>query len=140
MLKGFRDFITRGNVVDLAVGVITGALFSKIVTALVDGILNPLIGLIIGKPSFDSLNIVLKAGTSSTCAAGATGCTPDTVLALGGFLAALLNFLLTAAAVYFFIVLPVNKMNQKLLPAKPKEPAEDVKLLTEIRDLLSQRS
>jgi len=120
MIKGFRDFISRGNVIDLAVGVIIGSLFSAIVTALVENIMNPLIAAIFGQPNFDDvLAITLR----------------DSQIRIGVVLTAIVNFLLTAIAVYFFIVVPMNKLKSKEEQA-PAAPAEDVALLTEIRDLL----
>ena len=94
MLKGFRDFILRGNVVDLAVAVIIGAAFSKIVSSLVGDVLNPLIAAVIGKPDFSS--IVIHAGSG--------------VVKVGNFLNEVISFLIVATVVYFFIVLPLNTL------------------------------
>ena len=94
MLKGFRDFILRGNVVDLAVAVIIGAAFSKIVSSLVGDVLNPLIAAVIGKPDFSY--IVIHAGSG--------------VVKVGNFLNEVISFLIVATVVYFFIVLPLNTL------------------------------
>lgn len=94
MLKGFRDFILRGNVIDLAVAVIIGGAFSAITKSLVDDVIMPLIAAVVGKPDFSSL--VFTVGT--------------TPIKYGSFLTACINFLLIAAVVYFFLVLPVQKL------------------------------
>jgi large conductance mechanosensitive channel len=123
MLDGFKKFIARGNVVDLAVGVIIGGLFTQIVNALVNGVINPLIAALFGKPNFDNvLAFTLNGSTVS----------------VGVVITAVVNFLLTAAAVYCLIVVPINKLNDRRKTGKA--PAEEapahVQLLTEIRDLL----
>jgi large conductance mechanosensitive channel len=119
MLKGFRDFVLRGNVIDLAVGVIIGAAFGAVVTSLVENILMPLIGAIFGQPDFSA--IVLGP------------------LKIGLFMNALVSFLLIAIAVYFFIIVPMNAATARL--KKPEEtpaPAltDEAKLLIEIRDMM----
>ena len=107
MLDGFKKFILRGNVVDMAVGIVIGAAFGGVVTGLVKSFIEPLIALVAGKPDFTSL--VAMVGT--------------TPFPYGVFLTALVNFLLIAAAVYFFVVLPVNalvaRMNRGEKPADP---------------------
>jgi large conductance mechanosensitive channel len=118
MLKGFRDFIWRGNVIDLAVGIIIGAAFSAIVGSLVADVLTPLIGAVFGKPDFSAI---------------ALG-----PIMLGKFLNAVVSFLMVAATVYFFIVVPMNKLMKKKEVAPPA-PTREEKLLTEIRDLLARR-
>lgn len=92
MFKGFREFILRGNVVDLAVGVVMGAAFGAVVTALVKDLITPLIAAIVGKPDFSSLGF--DVGT--------------THFPVGDFINAIVAFLLVAAAIYFFVVLPLN--------------------------------
>jgi large conductance mechanosensitive channel len=104
MFKGFRDFVLRGNVVDLAVAVILGAAFNAIVTALVGDILNPLIAATVGKPDFSAL--VLEIGTGH--------------IKVGSFLNAVIGFLIVATVVYFFVVLPLNALQNRL-----KKPADD---------------
>ncbi len=107
MLKGFRDFILRGNVMDLAVAVIIGAAFTAIVTALTTDIINPLLGAVIGKPSFDYLVAHLHGG----------------VIEYGKFLTAVVNFLLIAAVVYFFLVVPTQYLLKRFNPPKAEPPS-----------------
>jgi large conductance mechanosensitive channel len=106
VLKGFRDFILRGNVVDLAVAVVVGAAFTAIVNALVTDIINPLIAAIVQKPDFSYLVVTLHGGK----------------IKYGDFLNALISFLLIAASVYFFFVLPLNALLRRLHPAKAAAP------------------
>ena len=105
MLKGFRDFILRGNVVDLAVAVILGAAFNAIVTSLVGDVLNPLIAATIGKPDFSSVALTIGSGQ----------------IKIGSFLNAAVSFLIVASVVYFAIVLPLNHIMARL--KKPEAPA-----------------
>lgn len=105
MLKGFRDFILRGNVVDLAVAVILGAAFNAIVTSLVGDVLNPLIAATVGKPDFS--HVILQVGGGQ--------------IKVGNFLNAAVSFLIVASVVYFAIVLPVNALLTRL--KKPVAPA-----------------
>ncbi len=127
MIKGFKDFISRGNAVDLAVGVIIGAAFKNIVDALVDGIINPLIAAVIGKPDFSDAFILTLNGTN---------------VKFGVLITAVINFLLMAFAIYLCIVVPMNKL-AALRTAKEKaekdaapKVSDEVQLLTEIRDAL----
>ncbi|HEX3473042.1 MAG TPA: large conductance mechanosensitive channel protein MscL [Silvibacterium sp.] len=106
MLKGFRDFILRGNVVDLAVAVVIGAAFSAIVNSLVTDLINPLIAAAFKKPDFSYLVLNLNGGH----------------IRYGNFLNALIQFLLVATAVYFFVVLPLNTLLAKLKPAAAAPP------------------
>ncbi|TDO45797.1 large conductance mechanosensitive channel [Kribbella sp. VKM Ac-2527] len=128
MLKGFKEFIMRGNVVDLAVAVVIGAAFGQIVTALVEGLINPLIAAIFGEPDVTGVgNFEINNADFS----------------IGLVLQALINFLFIAAAIYFFIVLPINKLNERRARGQEPEPEElttDQQLLTEIRDSLRTRS
>ena len=107
MLDGFKKFILRGNVVDMAVGIVIGAAFGGVVTALVKSLIEPIIALVAGKPDFSSL--AFKIG--------------DTPFPYGVFVTALVNFLLVAAAIYFFVVTPVNalvaRMNRGEAPPDP---------------------
>jgi len=97
-MKGFRAFILRGNVVDLAVGVVMGAAFGTVVTALVKDFLTPLIAAVAGKPDFSALGFDING----------------TKFPIGDFINALISFLLIAAAVYFFVVLPVNTLMARI--------------------------
>ena len=121
-MAGFKDFVLRGNVVDLAVGVIIGAAFGGIVDSMVKDVITPVIGFVGGQPDFSAL----KIGP----------------VALGNFLNAVISFLIKAAVVYFLIVKPFTALIHHLYPpAKPGDPppSPEVKILTEIRDLLKAR-
>jgi large conductance mechanosensitive channel len=122
MFQGFRNFIARGNVIDLAVGIIIGAAFTAIVDSLVKDILTPIIGLAGGQPDFSAI----KPGG----------------IGLGNFVNSLIAFLLKAAALYYFIVLPFNRFAAKLVaaPSPPPIPSTTDALLTEIRDLLKRQT
>ncbi len=106
MFKGFRDFILRGNVMDLAVAVIIGAAFTAIVTSLTDNIINPLLGAFIGKPNFDYLVANVHGGE----------------VHYGTFLTAVVNFLILAAVVYFFLVLPTQYLLKNSTHRPPSRP------------------
>jgi large conductance mechanosensitive channel len=111
MLKGFRDFILRGNVVDLAVAVILGAAFNAIVASLVGDVLNPLIAATIGKPDFST--VILHVGGGQ--------------IKVGNFLNALVSFIIVASVVYFAIVLPMNVISARMKkPGPPPEPTTKV--------------
>jgi len=132
MIQGFKDFLMRGNVIDLAVAVVIGTAFGAVINALVASVLMPLISALVGAPNFDQFAVVTINGND---------------LKFGVLLTALVNFLLIAAAVYFAFVLPVNKMmearERKLAAGRKLEPEEvpaDIQLLTEIRDALRGRT
>ncbi|PVU83471.1 large conductance mechanosensitive channel protein MscL [Cellulomonas sp. WB94] len=128
ILNGFKDFISRGNAIDLAVAVVLGAAFGAVVTAIVTGIVTPLIAAIFGQPDLTAVgNFTLNHADFS----------------IGLVLDGLLKFLLIAAAVYFLIVLPINSLaerRKKGLVEEPSAPSEDILLLQEIRDLLAGQS
>ena len=128
MVSEFKAFVMRGNVLDLAVGVVIGAAFGKIVTSLVDQIIMPPIGLLIGGIDFSAYKWVLKA-------AGADG-KGEVAIQFGAFLNTLIQFVIIAFAI-FIVIKIVNRVVQKQ-EAEPAPPAEDVVLLTEIRDLLKK--
>ena len=132
MASEFRDFIARGNVVDLAVGVVIGAAFGKIVTTLVDKVIMPPIGMAIGGVDFAKLGIVLKEATVD--AAGKE--VPAVVMAYGELINALIQFVIIAFAI-FLVVKAINRM-RKPVEAAPAGPSEDVLLLREIRDSLKR--
>jgi len=129
MLSGFKKFILKGNVIDLAVAVVIGAAFSSVVDALVKSVMMPLISLLVGQPNF---NDFLAFGD----------------VRFGVLLTAVVNFLLVAAAIYFVIVVPMNHMIERrnrrlgINQDVKEEPAEDpqITLLTEIRDALRSQS
>ena len=130
MITEFKEFAMRGNVVDLAVGVVIGAAFGKIVTALVDKVIMPPIGLLIGGVDFSKLGIVLKE--ASVDAAGAE--VPAVVLAYGEFINAVIQFIIVAFAI-FLVVKAINRLHKKPAEAPAATP-EDILLLREIRDAL----
>ncbi|MGQ5263213.1 large conductance mechanosensitive channel protein MscL [Micromonospora sp. ZYX-F-536] len=124
MLKGFKDFIMRGNVVDLAVGIVIGAAFTGVVTALTTSFLKPIIKLV---------------GGGDDQFAGQWEISKGNFMDWAGFLNALITFVLTAAVLYFFVVFPMNKLAERRQRGEeppPAAPSEEVKLLTEIRDAL----
>ncbi len=126
----FREFIAKGNVVDLAVGVVIGAAFGKIVTTLVEKVLMPPIGLLIGGVDFSKLGIVLKQATVD--AAGKE--VPAVMVAYGEFINALIQFVIIAFAI-FLVVKAINRMRTSANDV-PAGPTEEVLLLREIRDAL----
>jgi large conductance mechanosensitive channel len=115
MFKGFRDFILRGNVVDLAVAVIIGAAFSQITIALTGNIITPFISALVGAPDFSNLVFHMHVFHPSAhpCIATATTICPGDIH-YGIFLNAIINFLINAAAIYFFIVLPIHHLMQRI--------------------------
>jgi large conductance mechanosensitive channel len=125
MVKEFREFILRGNVVDLAVAVVIGAAFGAVVAALVADLVTPLIAAIGGKPDFSALTFRINSS----------------VFRYGAFINAVISFLIIATVIFFLIVKPINALlarrKAKEEPA-PEAPTEDVVLLTEIRDLLQR--
>jgi large conductance mechanosensitive channel len=130
MVSEFKEFVARGNVVDLAVGVVIGAAFGKIVTALVDGIVMPLVGVALGGISVSDWKYVLKPATVD--AAG--NHVAEVVVAYGSFIQAAIDFLLVAFVIFLFIK-AYNRM-RKPVETAPVAPAEEVLLLREIRDSL----
>jgi large conductance mechanosensitive channel len=140
MLEEFKKFILRGNVVDLAVGVVIGVAFGAIVASLVADIIMPIVGAITGGLDFSNYYLALSSNVQSG-AAYADAKKQGAVLGYGQFLTVALNFVIVAA-VLFVVVKGMNQLSRKQEQApKPPEDPADVKLLTEIRDLLkSQRS
>lgn len=127
MLKGFKDFIMRGNVIDLAVAFVIGVAFANVVNAIVAGIITPLIAAVFGEPSLGNVgNFTIN----------------DAQFSIGVVLDALFTFLATAAAIYFLIVMPLNKLAERRKRGEPAidEPAgpTEIQLLTEIRDSLKK--
>jgi len=132
MISEFKDFIARGNVVDLAVGVVIGAAFGKIVTVLVDKIIMPPIGLLVGGVDFSKWVWTLKEATID--AAGKE--VPAVVIGFGEFINTLIQFVIVAFAI-FLLVKAVNRLYKKQAPPPAATP-EDVLLLREIRDALKK--
>ena len=126
MMKEFREFLLRGNVVDLAVAVVIGAAFGVVVTSIVEDLLTPLIAALVGEPDFSQLSFTINGS----------------VFRYGEFLNAVFSFLTIAAAVFFLVIKPVNTLMARLKAGEEPEPdalPADVVLLSEIRDLLKVR-
>ncbi len=120
-MQGFKNFLLRGNVIDLAVGIIMGTAFTAVVTALVQSVLMPAISMLVQSPNFDSFLVFGQ-------------------IKIGVFLTAVVNFLLIAAAVYFAVVLPVEKLNARISKNKAEEKEDtELSLLKEIRDSLATK-
>ncbi|MDI9442231.1 MAG: large-conductance mechanosensitive channel protein MscL [Firmicutes bacterium] len=145
MLKEFKEFALRGNVVDLAVGVIVGGAFGKIVTSLVNDIIMPLLGLVVGRIDLTSLKIVLRAANETTS---------ELAITYGRFLQDALDFLIISFSI-FMVLRVLNNLHAKLErereeeeekekaaaePPAPPEPSNEERLLMEIRDLLRERN
>ena len=130
-LAEFKEFISRGNVVDMAVGVVVGSAFTAIVNSLVNDIIMPFVGWLIGGIDFSQFKIVL---------AQAVGDTPEVAVYYGAFLNQVINFLILAFVV-FCMVKFINRLRRKKeeTPAAPPQPPEDLRLLAEIRDLLKEK-
>jgi large conductance mechanosensitive channel len=126
MIKGFKEFLLRGNVLDLAVAIVIGAAFTMVINAVVSGFINPLIAAIFGKPDLTHVLTFSINGAQ---------------FSIGIILNALLNFILVAAAIYFFIVVPVNAIRNRRNRGVPDPdvPPTETDLLIEIRDLLAQQ-
>lgn len=135
MISEFKEFAMRGNVVDLAVGVVIGAAFGKIVASLVNDIIMPSIGYIVGGVNFSDLAIELKAATVD--AAGAE--VPAVLVKYGAFIQTIVDFLIIAFAIFVAVkVINSLKRRQEEAPATPAGPSEEVRLLTDIRDALKR--
>ena len=122
MLKGFRDFILRGNVVDLAVAVLVASAFGAVITSFTADLVTPLIAAIVGKPDFGGLTFEINGS----------------VFRYGQFLNAVIAFMIVAVVLYFFVIVPMTKLleRRKKGEVPPPEPTEDILLLRQIRDLL----
>lgn len=128
MIQGFKEFIMRGNIVDLAVAVVIGTAFAAVVDVVVSSLITPLLNAM-GGAEASGLGFHIISSN------------PATYMDFAAIINALIVFLLTAAVVYFVIVVPMNKVNEKMgFGAEEEEPGEDVALLTEIRDLLARRN
>ena len=139
MVQEFKEFAMKGNVVDLAVGVIIGAAFGRIVESLVGDIFMPIVGAVIG--GLDFSNYFLKLSPAVTASSLAEAKKQGAVLAYGEFLTVTLNFLIVAF-ILFLLIKGINRMKRKeeAKPASAPEKPEDVKLLSEIRDILAGAS
>ncbi len=135
----FKEFVSKGNVIDLAVGVVIGAAFGKIITSLVDDIIMPPIGILIGGVNFADLKLTIQQ--ASTDAAGKV--VPAVTINYGNFIQVAIQFIIIALAIFVFVVKPMNAMKKRQAaaldaPAGPAAPPQDVVLLSEIRDLLKK--
>lgn len=129
ILKEFENFIMRGNVVDLAVAVVVGSVFGKIVTSFVNDILMPPIGILLGGVNFTNLRLVLKEDSTTSA---------EVAINYGNFLQAAVDFLIISASV-FMVVKFVDKFSRKRKEFVPEELSKEEKLLTEIRDILKNK-
>ncbi len=126
MIKGFKDFLMRGNVVDLAVAVVIGTAFAAVVKAFSDGVIGGIIGIFGGSPDFGDSGFTIN----------------HSKVVFGGTITALINFVIVAAVIYFFVVVPMNALLERRRRGEepaPAAPSEDIVLLQEIRDLLRDR-
>ena len=132
MINEFKDFAVRGNVVDMAVGIVIGAAFGKIVSSFVGGVLMPPIGVLLGGVDFSSLALVIKE---------AAGTAPAVVISYGSFIQTVIDFTIIAFAI-FMVVKGINslKRKQEAAPEEAAKPSTQEVLLTEIRDLLKNRT
>jgi large conductance mechanosensitive channel len=125
VIKEFRDFVTRGNLVELAVAFVMGIAFAAVVTSLTENVVMPIVAIPFGEPNFNALTWTVN----------------DSVIAYGAFITAAVTFLLVALGVFFLIVKPINALRARQVAGEETaaEPPEDVRLLTEIRDELRRR-
>ena len=141
-VKEFKEFAVKGNVMDLAVGVIIGAAFGKIIDSIVNDLVMPVVAAIIGKPDFSNMYVVLRGTVADgTALVEARKVEGAAIIAYGNFITIAINFIILAFII-FLMVKQVNKLKKAAPPpppAAPPAPSEDVVLLTQIRDLLKSR-
>ncbi len=137
MIQEFKAFAMRGNVLDLAVGVVIGGAFGAIVTSLVGDLIMPIVGMLTGGVDFSKQALVLKDAVAAS-ADGAIAAKPAVLLGYGKFIQAILNFIIVAWAI-FMLVKAMNRVMHKQPAVPPPPPAQEV-LLTEIRDLLKRQA
>ena len=132
----FKEFVSKGNVVDLAVGVVIGAAFGKIVTSLVEDILMPPIGILIGGVNFTDLKIIIQKASADSAGTPI----PDISINYGNFIQVAISFIIVALSIFIFVVKPMNSMKKKqaAAPVAPLAPPNQEVLLSEIRDLLKK--
>lgn len=139
MWKEFKDFALQGNLVDIAVAFVMGGAFGKIVTSFTDGIVSPLIGLLMGGVNLSEMKFILREGTAAVTDASGAVTTPavaELAIQWGAFIATGIDFLIVAF-VMFLVIKAMNNLKKKQQEA-PAAPAADISLLTEIRDLLKK--
>ncbi len=142
MLKEFKEFAMKGNLVDIAVAFVMGAAFGKIVSSFVDGIIMPLVGMLTGGVDFSDKVVVLKGAVAEVKDAAGTVITPavaEVTLQYGAFITNLIDFIIVAFSV-FMVIKAINKLKKEEVaaPAAPPEPSSTDKLLVEIRDALKK--
>ena len=137
ILKEFKEFAVKGNAVEMAVGIIIGAAFGKVISSLVGDVIMPPIGVLLGGVNFTDLGVTLKESIPAT---GDGAAVPAVILAYGKFIQAILDFLVVAFTV-FLGIRGINSLKRKQAeaPAAPAEPSAQEKLLSEIRDLLAKK-
>lgn len=139
-IQEFKTFAMRGNVVDMAVGIIIGAAFGKIVSSVVGDLIMPVVGLFVGGMNFSDLKITLKHAVTNNASGEVV--TPAVTLNYGNFIQVTLDFLIIAFAIFLLVKL-INRLNRKkeveAAAAPPPAPPADIQLLTQIRDLLKQQ-
>lgn len=135
-VQEFKEFVSKGNVVDLAIGVVIGAAFGKIVTSLVEDIIMPPVGILIGGVNFADLKLTIK--DAAVDAAGKV--IPAVTINYGNFIQVAFSFLIIAVVIFVFVVKPMNALNKKeaVAPATPPAPSNEEMLLMQIRDLLKK--
>jgi large conductance mechanosensitive channel len=141
MLKEFKEFAMRGNVVDMAVGLVIGAAFGKIVTSLVNDVIMPPIGRLMGNMDFSKLSVKIGEATKKVVEGGQEKVVVEDILVkYGAFINTVIDFVIVAFCL-FIVIKAMNALKRKKeeAPAAPPEPPADVKLLTEIRDLMKAR-
>ena len=131
MLIEFKEFAFKGNVIDLAVGVIIGGAFGKIVTSLVNDLIMPIIGIILGGINFENLKLVIRPASNGM---------EEAAIKYGAFIQSVVDFLIVAVCIFLFVKLANTLTRKKEEEKKPEKPSADVVLLTEIRDLLKKKN
>ena len=131
MLKEFKEFAFKGNVIDLAVGVIIGGALGKIVTSLVNDLIMPIIGVILGGINFENLKLVIRPASNGM---------EEAAIKYGAFIQSVVDFLIIAVCIFLFVKLANTLTRKKEEEKKPEKPSADVVLLTEIRDLLKKKN
>ena len=136
MLQEFKEFAMKGNLIDMAVSVVMGGAFGKVVSAFIDGMVMPAIGMISGGVDFNDKVFVLKKAVAAS-ADGSVAATPEVAIKYGAFISQVITFLVVAFVV-FMIIKAINKMKKEEAAATPPAPPAEEVLLTEIRDLLKK--
>lgn len=136
MLQEFKEFAIKGNLIDMAVGVVMGGAFGKVVSSFIDGMVMPAIGMLTGGVDFTQKKIILKEAIAAS-ADGAVAAAPEVAVKYGSFISEIITFLVVAAVV-FMVIKAINKMKKAEAEAAPAAPPVQEVLLSEIRDLLKK--